>query len=559
MNISNHSKAAAFQKSYNSDDEDCMVIFEKITPTKETKTKSPSKLSKSKNSNPTVSKTNNKLTKPNNIEQVSDATEIEMQTAVDSTNTSVVEKVVEKILGKKSNSQQIHLKLSDSLTTDTANVDLYFVKWKNLSFIHAEWLSADQLSKCDPSAKLKIKRFNEITLNNNNSDEYECINAELTDVQRIISCNRPVCIHSSAQHFSIIDIENDDNLNEVKYLVKWRGLSYDESTWEYWTDIKKISAYEVWMFWQTQKPPTFPIKQPKFPSLQEYENFDSSPSFGNYSDANSHSLSSKEELVLRDYQLAGLNWLLWNWWNKKSCILADEKGLGKTIQTICFLHQLRYMITTKLNGPFLIICPVSLIDHWQNEIATWAPEMNCVVLYGNQTARNIIMENDFYYQYPFVPKDDAVAFKKASVVKFNILLTTFEIATKDIRILSHINWKVLIIDEAHKLKNYSSRLFTTLSTIPTEHSILLSSTPLQHKVEELWSLLHFVNKKEFSNLEEFMINYGDLNNSEHVEKLNELLKPHLLRRIRENVESSLHKKIEIILEVYFISQGISCT
>lgn len=116
--------------------------------------------------------------------------------------------------------------------------------------------------------------------------------------------------------------------------------------------------------------------------------------------------------------------------------------IGKTIQTVCFLHQLRFMTTTKVPGPFLIISPLSLIDQWQSEINTWSPEMNCVLLHGNAEARDLMVKNEFYYHEPFSTRADAMALKKAGVFKFNVLLTTYEMAVKDVRILAKIEWQV---------------------------------------------------------------------------------------------------------------------
>lgn len=157
--------------------------------------------------------------------------------------------------------------------------------------------------------------------------------------------------------------------------------------------------------------------------------------------------------------------------------------LGKTIQTVCFLHQLRYMPVTNINGPFLVIAPLSLVDQWLGEINTWSPDMNTVLLHGNLNARETIKKFEFYYSEPHVTRQDATALRKNGVCKFHILLTTFEVAVKEIRALTNITWEVMVIDEAHKLKNPSSRLFETLTTISSHHTLLLTGTPLQNKTE----------------------------------------------------------------------------
>jgi SNF2 family DNA or RNA helicase len=225
------------------------------------------------------------------------------------------------------------------------------------------------------------------------------------------------------------------------------------------------------------------------------------------------------------------------------------RGLGKTIQTVAFLHQLRYMSATNIRGPFLIIAPLSLVDQWQNEIATWSPDMNCVLLHGSVTARENIINNEFYFQEPFITKQEVTALRRANVCKFHILLTTYEVATKEIRNLCRVPWSVMVIDEAHKLKNTSSKLFTTLSTIESDHRILLTGTPLQNKTEELWSLLNFADPKRFADMRDFMNKFGDLKSAQQVASLHEILKPYLLRRIKEDVERSLPPKEETIVEV----------
>jgi SNF2 family DNA or RNA helicase len=166
-------------------------------------------------------------------------------------------------------------------------------------------------------------------------------------------------------------------------------------------------------------------------------------------------------------------------------------AVGKTIQTVGFLHQLRFMSSTQIAGPFLVIAPLSLVDQWQSELNTWSPQMNTILLHGSTEARETIMKHEFYSHEPFTPKSDVVALRKRNVCKFHILLTTFEVATKEIRTLSRVQWQVLIIDEAHKLKNPESKLFSCLVTIPRQHCVLLTGTPLQNRTEELWALLNF--------------------------------------------------------------------
>jgi SNF2 family DNA or RNA helicase len=101
------------------------------------------------------------------------------------------------------------------------------------------------------------------------------------------------------------------------------------------------------------------------------------------------------------------------------------------------------MVSTGIRGPFLIVAPLSLVDQWQSEISTWSPDMNCILLHGGTEARDVIINNEFYFQDPFVSRNDAASLKKSNVVKFHILITTFEVATKEMNLLSKINWQVV--------------------------------------------------------------------------------------------------------------------
>lgn len=429
---------------------------------------------------------------------------------------------IEKVLGRK-----IVSNLDES---STEPLELFFIKWKQMSYLHASWEALEDIERVDPAARAKIKRFmlthhppgikgekprhgsyhyiHELDdelfdMEGIEFEDVEYFSPEFVEVQRVISCNQPQCVHSTAKspsHLLKMDDEQEEGY-EIRYLIKWRGLGYNECSWEMWDDIKTFNT-EVFRFWERQRPPLLDKLTPAsfHPPLNSYTRLTKSPVFGElaHSSSNSSSTNSRRKscerdddsspleadpLYLRDYQLEGVNWLLWNWWHKRPSILADEMGLGKTIQSVCFLHQLRYMSSTNISGPFLLVAPLSLINQWQGEIAMWSPRMNCVVLHGSAEARDTILRHEFYFNEPFVSKSDAQKLRKNRICKFNILLTTFEIAMKDIKALSKIHWKALIVDEAHRLKNPSSRLFEHLTQIPRDHVLLLTGTPLQNKTE----------------------------------------------------------------------------
>jgi len=348
----------------------------------------------------------------------------------------------------------------------------------------------------------------------------------------------------------------------VRYVVKWKGLPAAEMTWEYWKDIKADFVDEVEDYWLRQRRPT--AAETKFkshPNVREFKKLKESPIFGvssrerpvigaDYSDETQSEVDENEvSLRLRSYQLEGVNWLLWNWWNGRSCILADEMGLGKTIQTMTFLEQLSRLKSTQVRGPFLVVAPLTLVAQWQGEATAWAPDFNVVVYHGSADARKFIADSEFYYQEPFVSKSDALKYQKNSVTKFHLLITTYEVVMKDINVLSKIRWRALVVDEAHRLKNKKSRLFADLGTVPRDFCLLLTGTPLQNSTEELWALLNFCERASFASKELFTRQFGQLTDAKQVRDLHGILKPYLLRRVKEDVEKSLPPKEETILEV----------
>jgi SNF2 family DNA or RNA helicase len=216
---------------------------------------------------------------------------------------------------------------------------------------------------------------------------------------------------------------------------------------------------------------------------------------------------------------------------------------------MCFLTQLQENPATGVRGPFLIVAPLSLIGQWQSEAKTWAPDLNVVLYHGSADARDFLVKQEFYFSDQFVPKQTAMKLKKQHVTKFHILITTYEVVLKDINVLSKIRWRTLIVDEAHRLKNPRSRLFAELATVPRDYCVLLTGTPLANATEELWALLHFANPSAFDSIDDFLEKFGELKDAEQVNELHNLLKPYLLRRVKEDVEKSLPPKEETILEV----------
>ncbi|ORX91536.1 hypothetical protein K493DRAFT_286696 [Basidiobolus meristosporus CBS 931.73] len=239
---------------------------------------------------------------------------------------------------------------------------------------------------------------------------------------------------------------------------------------------------------------------------------------------------------LMKHQLDGLNWLLYKWKNRCSCILADDMGLGKTIQIISFLSVL-YNAHAVRN--FLLVVPNSVTSNWLKELLKWAPNLIVTPYYGTNTNRDVLRRHKL-----FKNNDD-----RPAQLKCHAVVTTYESMISDADILSRIvPWEVLVVDEGHRLKNESSRLFVQLNKLTVRHKILLTGTPLQNDMNELFNLMSFVDPKIFAQKEKMAVEYQKLTKA-RVEELHSMLKPYFLRRTKEEVLQSLPKKIEVIVPI----------
>lgn len=247
--------------------------------------------------------------------------------------------------------------------------------------------------------------------------------------------------------------------------------------------------------------------------------------------------------TLKPYQVDGLKWMVSLYNNNLNGILADEMGLGKTIQTISLIT---YLVEVKKNpGPFLIIVPLSTMGNWVRELDLWAPSLVKVAYRGDKNTRRAIQQ------------------KEMSRNDYNVLLTTYEFTVKDQHILSRVPWQYIIIDEGHRMKNANCKLAMTLGVkYKSRNRLLLTGTPLQNNLTELWALLNFLLPTIFSSADTFetwfkqpfeSTTLGDTAELEEEEtllvinRLHQVLRPFLLRRLKTDVESQLPQKVEHVI------------
>ncbi|XP_034712878.1 chromodomain-helicase-DNA-binding protein 3 isoform X3 [Etheostoma cragini] len=344
-----------------------------------------------------------------------------------------------------------------------------------------------------------------------------------------------------------------DKKGTYHYLVKWRDLTYDQCTWE--RDDMDIPDFAIYKgnYWKhrdaiMKEDPDKPRRMRS--KIQEGE--EESPA----SPVTDPTIKYEEQPdfvtstggTLHLYQLEGLNWLRFSWAQGTDTILADEMGLGKTIQTIVFLYSLFKEGHTK--GPFLVSAPLSTIINWEREFEMWAPDFYVVTYTGDKDSRAIIRENEFSFDDTAV-KGGKKAFKlrREAPIKFHVLLTSYELVTIDQTALKSIDWACLVVDEAHRLKNNQSKFFRRLNDYKIDHKLLLTGTPLQNNLEELFHLLNFLTPNRFNNLEGFLEEFADISKEDQIKKLHDLLGPHMLRRLKADVFKNMPSKTELIVRV----------
>ncbi|XP_059450152.1 probable ATP-dependent DNA helicase CHR12 isoform X2 [Corylus avellana] len=244
---------------------------------------------------------------------------------------------------------------------------------------------------------------------------------------------------------------------------------------------------------------------------------------------------------LRPYQIEGLQWMLSLFNNNLNGILADEMGLGKTIQTISLIAYL--MEYKGVTGPHLIVAPKAVLPNWIYEFSMWAPSIGAVLYDGRLDERKIMRED------------------LLGEGKFNVLITHYDLIMRDKAFLKKIHWYYMIVDEGHRLKNHESVLARTLvSGYQIRRRLLLTGTPIQNSLQELWALLNFLLPHIFNSVQNFeewfnapFADKGDVSLSDEEElliirRLHQVIRPFILRRKKDEVEKFLPGKSQVILK-----------
>ncbi|XP_059176200.1 helicase domino-like isoform X2 [Physella acuta] len=241
--------------------------------------------------------------------------------------------------------------------------------------------------------------------------------------------------------------------------------------------------------------------------------------------------------TLREYQHVGLDWLATMHDKRLNGILADEMGLGKTIQTIAMLAHLA--CDKGIWGPHLIVVPTSVMLNWEMEFKKWCPAFKILTYYGSIKERKLKRQG----------------WTKTNA--FHVCITSYKLVVQDHQAFRRKKWKYFILDEAQNIKNFKSQRWQMLLNFSSQRRLLLTGTPLQNSLMELWSLMHFLMPNVFQSHSEFkewfsnpltgMIEGSQEYNESLVRRLHKVLRPFLLRRLKNEVEKQMPQKFEHVV------------
>nr|XP_039267444.1 chromodomain-helicase-DNA-binding protein 3-like [Styela clava] len=419
----------------------------------------------------------------------------------------------------------------------------FLVKYYHLSYWEVEWITELQLEIYFIHQWRTFTRRNDMEEETPLEWDDEWTNKELANKYYKYGINPDwLAIHR------IINHKKAGRSGQIQYLVKWKDLGYDKASWILETNEEVIGLQDaIKKYHEHRESIEGAAKEKKKKKRREDRKKEDKPDPSEkYEDQPTY--ITDIGVALHDYQLEGLNWLRFSWSQGTNTILADEMGLGKTIQTIVFIKSLVHEGHSK--GPFLISVPLSTMINWEREFELWAPELYVVAYYGGKDSRAVIREHEFSFTDNAIRSGNkAYKMKTGCLVKFHVLLTSYEMCSIDNTTLGSVDWAAVCIDEAHRLKNNQSKFFRVLSEYSFGFTLLLTGTPLQNNLEELFHLLNFLCPEKFNELDVFLDEFADISQEDQISKLHDMLGPHMLRRLKADVLKNLASKSEFIVRV----------
>ncbi|KAL1306662.1 hypothetical protein AAFC00_005335 [Neodothiora populina] len=417
----------------------------------------------------------------------------------------------------------IDIVLNHRLIEDTKHPDKhdyeFFIKWQGQAHYHATWEPWTALTSYRGYRRLenyyrKIVQEEQALLQDPDVAPEE---------REKWILDRETYLDALADYMKVEKVigsrEGDD---DTEYYVKWRALPYDCCTWESGTLVSELAQGEIDRYLDRSSKLPYSDKRESNPATRSpYKPFRNQPDY-------------IEHGTLRDFQIAGVNFLAHNWCKGNNVILADEMGLGKTVQSVSFMSWLKH--DRGQEGPFIVVVPLSTMPAWAETFNHWTPDINYVVYNGNEASRKII--RDWELLVDNNPKK----------VKFNVMLTTYEYILLDSTFLSQIKWQFMAVDEAHRLKNRESQLYVKLMDFGAPCRLLITGTPLQNELKELSALMDFLMPGVIDIDDDIPIDDSDATRKA-LKELMTAISPYMIRRVKENVTSDLPGKTEKIIRV----------
>ncbi|KAK9459347.1 P-loop containing nucleoside triphosphate hydrolase protein [Lipomyces oligophaga] len=405
-----------------------------------------------------------------------------------------------------------------------ANYREYLVKFANTSYRRALWLPGSWISAVTNFTTLSshMKR-NMLPI----ADKSDAISDEFYQIDIIFAVEYQGGTNRDQRGFQ----SKQDELAAINLVTrvnaKWAGTGYEESCWDEPPGVDEIPLYRAFQvayrkyvegFWLGRpgsvKEKLIELRKLPFSSLEKKKQ----PSY----------LVGGE---LLPYQMEGLNWLFYKWVTLHPCILADDMGLGKTIQIIAFVSVL---VCEHNIWPILIAAPHSTIPNWIVEFEKWSPGVRVCGLYGGAMSKNLQKSFEMRCSSP-------------QNLACHVVIASYNGVTEESTFLKNIRFQSLIVDEGQKLKSDRNLLSKTFQLTHCRHKVLLTGTPIQNNMRELFNLMQFLDPQKFRTqlLEK---EYADLSHEDTLQRLLKLLQPYFLRRTKEQV-LDLPSKTEIVVPI----------
>jgi chromodomain-helicase-DNA-binding protein 4 len=412
----------------------------------------------------------------------------------------------------------------------------YLVKWKNKSYLRCNWMPGSWVwGTAAGNMRMSFMKKPENYIPRMTTKD--AIPEEFFRIDIVFAVRYTSVVRNTSKEVDFARVREVESA-----FVKYKGLGYEDAIWESppsfrdterWNDFN--SAYNDYVL---KLHTSIPIRTTLNRTLTALRQLDFEKSLMRKEQPSSITGGS-----MMQYQLEGLNWLYFQWFQNQNAILADEMGLGKTIQLVAFFALL---VQEHKCWPFLVVVPNSTVPNWRREIKTWVPSLRVVTYYGSSQARKITHDYELFPE-EFTKKKSRSG--DPQDIKAHVVIASYEsiIEDKTRNSLKNVPWQGLVVDEGQRLKNDKNQVYDILTkTFRFPFKVLLTGTPLQNNVRELFNLLQFLDRT--INAAEMEAKYATLT-QDNVPELHEKLRKFFLRRTKAQVLTFLPPMAQIIIPV----------